>query len=83
MLDEMFQPNAPKFAILLEYENPYSNDIPFVRGKQTKHEMKNKQKSNVGSRTPKVWQILMCYSLEHSLYMHSTPTKKISKVCYI
>ena len=33
MLDEMFQPNAPKFAILLEYENPYSNDIPFVRGK--------------------------------------------------
>ena len=45
MLDEMFQPNAPKFAILLEYENPYSNDIPFVRGKQTKHEMKNKQKT--------------------------------------
>ena len=50
---------------------------------KTKHVMKNKQKTNVGSRTPKVWQILMCYSLEHSLYMHSTPTKKISKVCYI
>ena len=50
---------------------------------KTKHVMKNKQKTNVGPRTPKVWQILMCYSLEHSLYMHSTPTKKISKVCYI
>ena len=70
MLDEMFQQNASKFAILLEYENPRSffrfsfratlffplmNSLVYVEYSSTK--LKN-EKNYVGFRIPKIWQIL-------------------------
>ena len=52
MLDEMFQQNASKFVILLEYENPCSFFSSF-------HARNEKRKKNyVGLGIPKVWQIL-------------------------
>ena len=69
MLDEMFQWNALKFAILLEYKNPHSlfvfqiYYVDIEQGALIRRENKvagneKRKKNYVGYCIPKIWQIL-------------------------